>query len=161
VTVFRPQGSTSRVLAELARLWDQAAVHSPGQVTQKKLADDSGVPYTTVNGWATGAAAPRDLDQLVKVGSILAGLAKEPPSQRARGAARFSSPKARSTVIWVPKGCVPRVPPCSPASCSRDWQTRSWHMTLPGRCSSPRRPRTGHTHCRTTTRHGTAPSRTV
>ncbi|MGW2222552.1 helix-turn-helix domain-containing protein [Nonomuraea sp. NPDC001684] len=56
---FRPQGSGSRVLAELARLWDQARVHTPGRVTQKELARLSGVPHTTVNGWATGAAEPR------------------------------------------------------------------------------------------------------
>ncbi|MFG1949375.1 tetratricopeptide repeat protein [Nonomuraea sp. NPDC048826] len=75
---FRPERSTSRVLAELARLWDQARVHSPGRVTQKELAKVSGVPYSTVNGWATGAAAPRDLDQLVQVGAALAGWADEP-----------------------------------------------------------------------------------
>ncbi|MCK2218702.1 FxSxx-COOH system tetratricopeptide repeat protein [Actinomadura sp. ATCC 31491] len=75
---FRPEGSTSRVLAELARLWDQARAHSPGQVTQKRLAAVSDVPYSTVNGWATGAAEPRNLDQLVQIGQTLAGWADEP-----------------------------------------------------------------------------------
>ncbi|MEV0148622.1 MULTISPECIES: FxSxx-COOH system tetratricopeptide repeat protein [unclassified Nonomuraea] len=75
--VFRPEGSNSQVLAELARLWDQACAHRPGQVTQKKLANVSGVPYSTVNGWATGAAEPRDLDQLVQVGATLAKWANE------------------------------------------------------------------------------------
>ncbi|MEU8326264.1 tetratricopeptide repeat protein [Nonomuraea sp. NPDC048881] len=80
---FRPQGSGSRVLAELARLWDQARVHNPGRVTQKELARVSGVPHTTVNGWATGAAEPRNLDQLVQVGATLAAWANEPlPSAR-------------------------------------------------------------------------------
>jgi hypothetical protein len=78
VATFRPQGSTSRVLAELARLWDQAVVRIPERVSQKKLALASDVPYSTVNGWATGAAVPRDLDQLVKVGATLAGWAEEP-----------------------------------------------------------------------------------
>ncbi|MEV1246433.1 FxSxx-COOH system tetratricopeptide repeat protein [Nonomuraea sp. NPDC049750] len=74
--VFRLGESASQVLAELARLWDQARVHRPG-VTQKELAAASRVPYSTVNGWATGAAEPRDLDQLVKVGATLAEWAKE------------------------------------------------------------------------------------
>ncbi|GAA0991352.1 FxSxx-COOH system tetratricopeptide repeat protein [Acrocarpospora macrocephala] len=77
MAVFRPEGSTSQVLAELARLWDQARVHFPGQVTQKELAKVSKVPHSTVNGWATGAAEPRDLDQLVQVGATLAGWANE------------------------------------------------------------------------------------
>ncbi|MFC7267229.1 hypothetical protein [Streptomyces lutosisoli] len=47
-------------------------------MTQKNLARASGVPYTTVNGWATGTAAPRDLDQLVQLGTTLAKWAKEP-----------------------------------------------------------------------------------
>ncbi|NRQ39582.1 hypothetical protein HII36_48305 [Nonomuraea sp. NN258] len=80
---FRPEGSTSRVLAELARLWEQARVHSPGRVTQKELAKISKVPASTLGGWATGAAEPRDLDQLVRVGAALAAWANEPaPSTR-------------------------------------------------------------------------------
>jgi hypothetical protein len=47
-------------------------------VTQKELAKVSGVPHSTVNGWATGAAEPRDLDQLVQVGVALAKWAIEP-----------------------------------------------------------------------------------
>ncbi|MCX4429642.1 SEL1-like repeat protein [Streptomyces mirabilis] len=78
MAAFRPQGSTSQVLAELARLWDQATVRSPGQVTQKKLAQASGVPSSTLGGWATGTAAPRELDQLVRVGAVLAEWAREP-----------------------------------------------------------------------------------
>lgn len=78
MAAFRPQGSTSQVVAELARLWDQARVRSPEGVNQKKLAAASGVPYSTVNGWATGAAVPRDLDQLVAVGTTLAAWAQEP-----------------------------------------------------------------------------------
>ncbi|MFG2245823.1 tetratricopeptide repeat protein [Spirillospora sp. NPDC048823] len=46
-------------------------------MTQKKLASASGVPYSTVNGWATGAATPRDVDQLVAVGVVLADWAGE------------------------------------------------------------------------------------
>ncbi|MFF4198299.1 hypothetical protein [Nonomuraea sp. NPDC001831] len=84
MAVFRPEGSTSQVLAELARLWDQARVHRPGAVMQKELAKASGVPYTTVNGWATGKAEPRDLDQLVRIGVTLAAWAQErAPSARA------------------------------------------------------------------------------
>ncbi|MEU7429164.1 helix-turn-helix transcriptional regulator [Streptomyces sp. NPDC040750] len=48
-------------------------------MTQKELAEASGVPLTTVNGWATGKAAPRDLEQLAKVGHTLAGWAGELP----------------------------------------------------------------------------------
>ncbi|MEV4889224.1 hypothetical protein AB0K48_07540 [Nonomuraea sp. NPDC055795] len=71
------------VLAELARLLEQARVRRPGQVTQKELAKVSGVPYTTVNGRAAGTAEPRDLDQPAKVGTTLAGWAQErAPSSR-------------------------------------------------------------------------------
>jgi hypothetical protein len=123
VPVFRPQGSTSRVLAELARLWDQAAVHSPGRVTQKNLARASGVPRATVNGWATGAAAPRDLDQLVKVGTTLAGWAKEPArSARAwselmagdRHRPYSADPPEQSPAVveQVRVGMVPRLADC-------------------------------------------------
>lgn len=86
---FRPAGgpnSTSRVLAELARLWDQAAVHSPGQVAQKNLALASGLPYSTVNGWATGATAPRDLDQLIRPARPWPGGRKSLSLQCAHGA---------------------------------------------------------------------------
>ena len=79
---FRPAGgpnSASAVLAELARLWDQA-VHQGAGLTQKRLARESGVPLTTVNSWATGSSLPRDLDPLAKVGAVLARWAGEDPA---------------------------------------------------------------------------------
>ncbi|WP_406164563.1 NB-ARC domain-containing protein [Streptomyces sp. NBC_00996] len=79
-TPFRPVGSQSRVLAELARLWDQAAHRAPVtkvRVTQTELAKQSRVPIQTVNSWAKGASTPRDLDQLTAVGRVLAGWAGE------------------------------------------------------------------------------------
>ena len=86
---FRPRGgpnSDSRVLAELARLWDQAAHKMAGkgeQLTQKKLAAKSRVPLTTVNTWATGSSLPRDLDALDMVGATLAEWADDnPPNLR-------------------------------------------------------------------------------
>jgi hypothetical protein len=89
---FRPaEGprAASLVLAELLRLWDQAAFRAAdrdGPQTQKRLAAVSGVPQTTVNSWATGASLPRDLDQLTKVGGALAGWAGEtPPTVREWG----------------------------------------------------------------------------
>jgi uncharacterized protein YidB (DUF937 family) len=87
---FRPAtgpNSASVVLAELARLRDQAVHRLAGtgrRVTQKRLAEDSGVPLATVNSWATGTSLPRDLDQLAAVGAVLAGWAGEaPPATRA------------------------------------------------------------------------------
>ncbi|MFD6968531.1 NB-ARC domain-containing protein [Streptomyces sp. NPDC059979] len=79
-TPFRPVGTQSRVLAELARLWDQAAHRAPVtkvRVTQTELAKQSRVPIQTVNSWAKGASTPRDLDQLTAVGRVLAGWAGE------------------------------------------------------------------------------------
>ncbi|MEV4310352.1 tetratricopeptide repeat protein [Nonomuraea sp. NPDC049624] len=118
---FRPQGSGSRVLAELARLWDQARVHNPGRVTQKELARVSGVPHTTVNGWATGTAEPRNLDQLVQVGATLAAWADEPrPSARdwdrlmaADRARPAPAPAGNGPVGIAPAGNGP--PPPAPA----------------------------------------------
>ncbi|WP_327588247.1 tetratricopeptide repeat protein [Nonomuraea sp. NBC_00507] len=129
---FRPEGSTSQVLAELARLWDQACVHSPGRVKQKELAKVSGVPHSTVNGWATGAAEPRDLDQLVQVGAALAKWANEPAlsarewgrlmaADRARPAPAASADAGRSeqaaVVERVRVGVIPQ-----PADCFQDRQ---------------------------------------
>jgi NACHT domain-containing protein len=81
-TPFRPAGlnATSAVLAELARLWDQAVHRSASRhirVSQKELAKASQVSVTTVNSWATGASLPRDLDRLQAVGGVLAGWAGE------------------------------------------------------------------------------------
>ncbi len=83
---FRPAGghcAGSQVLAELARLWDQAVHRAPvsGEtipLTQERLAQVSGVPKTTVNSWATGNSLPRDLDQLTAVARVLAQWAGEP-----------------------------------------------------------------------------------
>lgn len=83
---FRPATGTyvsSGVLAELARLWDQAIHHADPhgpQVTQDQLAKRAGVPKATVNSWATGKSLPRDADQLTKVGDVLAGWARERPA---------------------------------------------------------------------------------
>ncbi|MEU5001514.1 NB-ARC domain-containing protein [Streptomyces sp. NPDC021622] len=79
-TPFRPVATQSRVLAELARLWDQAAHRASVtkvRVTQTELAKQSRVPIQTVNSWAKGASTPRDLDQLTAVGRVLAGWAGE------------------------------------------------------------------------------------
>ena len=82
---FRPDGgrySASVVLAELARLWEQAAhrMASKGeQVTQELLARVSRVPVTTVNSWAKGRSLPRNLDQLAAVGGTLAQWADDKP----------------------------------------------------------------------------------
>ncbi|MEV8638336.1 hypothetical protein AB0395_42455 [Streptosporangium sp. NPDC051023] len=83
---FRPltgKYARSVVLAELARLWEQAAHRAAADgrtITQKQLAKAAQVPETTMSSWATGAALPRDLDQLVAVGEVLAGWAGEKPS---------------------------------------------------------------------------------
>ncbi|GAB2509479.1 hypothetical protein GCM10027167_08760 [Nocardia heshunensis] len=83
---FRPaQGPhvTSTVLSELARLWDQATHYAlmdnpHGQeISQRKLADQSGVPTQTISSWSTGASLPRDMDRLVAVGAVLARWAGE------------------------------------------------------------------------------------
>ncbi|MQY07234.1 tetratricopeptide repeat protein [Actinomadura macrotermitis] len=123
---FRPKDSTSQVLAELARLWDQARVRQPGQVSQKKLATASGVPYSTVNGWAKGTAVPRVLDQLVKVGATLAKWANERPlsthewdrlmiADRSRSSSCPSEPSTMVEQIRV--GVIPR-----PADCFQERQ---------------------------------------
>jgi len=53
------------------------------QLTQKRLAKESGVPVSTVGSWATGASLPRDLDQLAAVGAALARWgAQKPPGPR-------------------------------------------------------------------------------
>src|SRR5260221_11327282 len=70
---FRPASGPnagSKVLGELARLWDQAAGRGE-MLTQKRLAEEAGIPLTTVNSWSTGASLPRDLDQLVAAGHVL------------------------------------------------------------------------------------------
>ncbi|WP_147269111.1 helix-turn-helix domain-containing protein [Sphaerisporangium album] len=77
------------MLAELARLWDQAAHRAaatppPRRHTQKELAEACGVPHTTVGSWATGHSVPRDLDQLVRIGAVLAGWAGERPATAAQ-----------------------------------------------------------------------------
>lgn len=82
---FRPAkglNTSSVVLAELARLWHQATHHKADagyQLTQKQLAKESDVPPATVNSWATGKSLPRNLDQLVRVGSVLAHWAGDRP----------------------------------------------------------------------------------
>lgn len=84
-TPFRPDGSRSRsaVLEVLARLWNQAAHRHAAiggeRLTQRRLAQTSGVPLSTINSWATGASLPRDLDQLTAVGLALATAAGEAP----------------------------------------------------------------------------------
>ncbi|MFI9836305.1 hypothetical protein ACIHFD_04690 [Nonomuraea sp. NPDC051941] len=81
---FRPvtgPHTSSQVLAELARLWDQAAHLAPR--TQKRLAEKSDVPKQTINSWVTGKSLPRDVDQLARVGDVLAHWAGETsPTQR-------------------------------------------------------------------------------
>jgi hypothetical protein len=86
---FRPAGgrySASVMLAELARLWDRAADRMAGrgeELTQRRLADASGVPSQTLSSWATGTSLPQNLDQLDAVGAALAGWAgEEPPTVR-------------------------------------------------------------------------------
>jgi uncharacterized protein YidB (DUF937 family) len=78
--------AASVVLAELARLWDQAVHRAAGggqRPTQKQLAAVSKVPLTTINSWAKGVSLPRDLDQLAAVGMALARWAgEEPPTAR-------------------------------------------------------------------------------
>jgi hypothetical protein len=104
---FRPLGGPnegSAVLAELARLWDQAVHVAAGwggsqapagkPVTQKRLAAGAVVPFTTVNSWATGATLPRDLDQLTAVGDILARWAGEKPLAGREWARLLASDKA-------------------------------------------------------------------
>ena len=82
---FRPaEGPNvgSAVLTRLARLYDHAEHHmerAGNRVSQTRLAEQSKVPLTTVNSWATGASLPRDLDQLTAVGAVLARWASEPP----------------------------------------------------------------------------------
>jgi len=85
VSPFRPVGrlADSAVLAELARLWDQARRNEAAKhrhVTQKRLAQVSKVPQTTINSWATGKNLPRELDRLTAVGAVLAEWACERPS---------------------------------------------------------------------------------
>ncbi|GAJ79225.1 hypothetical protein NBRGN_004_00880 [Nocardia brasiliensis NBRC 14402] len=83
---FRPTEGPhidSTVLSELARLWDQAVNHascddsSSQNISQKQLADQSGVPTQTISSWSTGASLPRDMDRLVAVGRVLARWAGE------------------------------------------------------------------------------------
>lgn len=62
VRPFRPVDgpyAASRVLAELARLWDQAKAAGE-RVSQARLANESKVPKSTVGEWATGKALPRE-----------------------------------------------------------------------------------------------------
>jgi uncharacterized protein YidB (DUF937 family) len=81
---FRPVDgpcAQSVVLAELARLWDQAQHHTAGKgprLTPARLARESNVPGSTVSSWANGTALPREAGQLDKVGKVLARLAREP-----------------------------------------------------------------------------------
>ena len=86
---FHPAGgrySASVVLAELSRLWDQAAdrmADGGEELTQRRLAAASGVPSQTLSSWATGTSLPQHLDQLHNVGAALAGWAgEEPPTVR-------------------------------------------------------------------------------
>jgi len=73
-TPFRPVSgpyTASGVLAELARLWDQAKATGT-LVNQAQLARKSGVPRTTLSDWATGKALPRDAPQVAQAGTVLA-----------------------------------------------------------------------------------------
>ncbi len=85
---FRPASRPgSQALARLAGLWDEAARRMAGErkqkLTQKQLAEESGVPAQTVNSWAMGASLPQDPDQLAAVGTVLARWAgREPPGPR-------------------------------------------------------------------------------
>jgi uncharacterized protein YjbI with pentapeptide repeats len=82
---FRPVSGPhagSVVLAELARLWEQAAHRvTAGEMrpTQQRLASESGVPDSTINSWSTGTTLPRHLDQLTAVGKVLNRWAGEKP----------------------------------------------------------------------------------
>jgi cold shock CspA family protein len=82
---FRPDGagSQSPALRELARLWEQAkhrrGATSDEPLTQKWLAETSGVSEKTISGWSTGAHQPRNLDRLEAVGRALAEAAGETP----------------------------------------------------------------------------------
>ena len=101
---FRPAGGrypASVVLAELARLWDRAADRMAGrgeELTQRRLAEASGVPSQTLNSWATGTSLPQHLDQLHNVGRALAGWAGEEP------------PKARQWDQWRRRDQFTRAP---------------------------------------------------
>ncbi|MFB9681680.1 ATP-binding protein [Streptosporangium vulgare] len=103
---FRPADgpyARSVVLAELARLWDQSVHRESAEgrtITQKQLAEDSEVPATTLNSWATGASLPRELDQLTRVGGVLAGWAGEKPSAGTVWSQRIAADrKARRTSV--------------------------------------------------------------
>ena len=80
---FRPAAGPhtgSAVLAELARLWDQAQHRTAGngrRLTQARLARESGVPSATVGSWATGTALPREAGPAEAVGAVLARWAGE------------------------------------------------------------------------------------
>jgi hypothetical protein len=82
---FRPVAGPytgSVVLAELARLWDQAQHRAAGtgrRLTQARLARESGVPPATMSSWATGTALPREAGPAEVVGAVLARWAGEPP----------------------------------------------------------------------------------
>ncbi len=71
---FRPVSGPytgSGVLAELARLWDQASA-AGARVSQAGLARESGVATTTLSDWVIGKALPREAGDLSKVGAVLA-----------------------------------------------------------------------------------------
>ncbi|HUY60494.1 MAG TPA: transcriptional regulator, partial [Candidatus Dormibacteraeota bacterium] len=74
MATFRPAGgpyATSGVLARLAGLWGQAQ-KAGGRVSQAELAREAGVPVSTLGGWASGQALPRDAAQVERVGAVLA-----------------------------------------------------------------------------------------
>ncbi|MEV7739878.1 tetratricopeptide repeat protein [Streptomyces sp. NPDC088921] len=81
-------------------------------MSQKKLAEASGVPNSTLGGWATGIAAPRDLDQLVKVGDTLARWAKERGHSARAWDAMMAADRRRSFSAQAPEQV--------PAASSRD-----------------------------------------
>ena len=109
---FRPAGgpyAASVVLAELARLWDQAADRMAGRgerPTQRRLAGESGVPLATVNSWATGTSLPQNLDQLDAVGAVLARWAGEEPPDGAgsgtSGCGAISPPVSQAQARTMP-----------------------------------------------------------
>ncbi|MEU4526388.1 hypothetical protein AB0F52_47655 [Amycolatopsis sp. NPDC024027] len=79
--VFRPAAgphSASPVLGELARLWDRAAT-AGAEPTLSRLAEATGLPYRTVDSWATGTSLPPDAGPLHTAGQALAGWAGEEP----------------------------------------------------------------------------------
>ena len=78
-TPFRPHDGPwrdSAVLAELARLWEEAE-QAGASLSQAGLSKDGGVARTTLNDWSTGKALPRDPAQVYAVARVLARHARQ------------------------------------------------------------------------------------